>query len=51
MTLGLNKTHRNMNGEFTSSEGNFVFSSGNSDQTGVAVIIADGRYKNLVIGA
>ncbi len=48
--LGLSETHYDTIGEFTSSEGNFVFSSGKGGHTGVAVIV-DGRYKNLVIGA
>ena len=49
MLLGLSEPHWDTIGEFTSSEGNFVFSSAKGGHTAVAEIV-DKRYKNLVIG-
>ena len=50
MLLGLSETQWDTIGEFSSSKGNLVFSSGKGGHTGVAVIV-NRRYKNLVIGA
>ena len=50
LILEISETHWNQSGKLTSTNWNFVFSSGNNCLRRVAVIV-DGRCKNLALGA